>query len=76
MRKGGEEMNFKDLLKSKGFTMYKLAKKTELGQCTINQIANGKRKSIKLPTAVKIAKALNVDIETVNRSIGSEFNGN
>jgi transcriptional regulator with XRE-family HTH domain len=62
-------MTFKELLTSKGFTMYKLAKKANVGQGTINEIANCKRKAIKLDTAVKIATALNVDIETVNHAI-------
>lgn len=68
-------MNFKDLLTSKKITMYGLAKKANIGQGTVNEIANGKRKSITLPTAVKIAAALEVDIETVNKCIGSEGDG-
>lgn len=65
-------MNFKDLLSSKKMTMYKLAKEANLGQGTINEIANNKRKSIKLDTATKISKVLDVDIETIVKCIKEE----
>ncbi len=54
--------------------MYRLAKEAKVGQGTINEIANGKRKSIKLDTATKISKVLNVDIETIDKCIREEIN--
>lgn len=67
-------MSFKELLDSKNMTRYELAKKAEIGQCTVHEIASGKRKSIRLETAAKIAQVLNVNIETINKCIGEEDN--
>lgn len=62
-------MGLKELIKNKGTTMYKLAKDTGLGQGTICEIANGKRKCIKLDTAMKISKVLNEKVEVIYKCI-------
>lgn len=62
-------MTLKKLLAEKDITMYKLAKDTGLGQSTINEIVNGKRKSIKLDTAIKIAAVLDTGAEEIYKSI-------
>jgi len=68
-------LNLKELIDKKKTTMYKLAKETNLGQSTINEIVNGKRKSIRLETAAKIADFLNVDLRVVKDCIGGDNNG-
>jgi transcriptional regulator with XRE-family HTH domain len=65
-------ITLKELAKAKKTTMYRIAKDSKLGQSTINEIFNGKRKKIQLSTATKIAKALGVDVETVNKCIGGD----
>jgi transcriptional regulator with XRE-family HTH domain len=62
-------MKLKELIKNKGTTMYQLAKDTGLGQGTICEIANGKRKHIQLETAMKISKALGERVEVIYKYI-------
>ncbi|MBU3107182.1 helix-turn-helix domain-containing protein [Clostridium gasigenes] len=69
-------MTFKELLKEKNITMYRLAKQTKLGQGTINEIANGKRKDIQLDTGIKIANILGVDAQLINDCIRGTLNEN
>lgn len=69
-------MTFKDLMLKKGFTNNSLARKANVGQATISQIVNGGRKTIKLSTANKIAKALKVSVSTINSCIGDGANAN
>lgn len=65
-------MTFKELLKTKGISMYKLAKDSKLGQATICEIANGNRTNIRFETALKIAKTLDVDVQIIKTCIGSD----
>lgn len=65
-------MDFKDLIKSKGMTMYKLAKESGLGKSTINQLANKKRITANMNTLIKIAKALNISVDDVCNSLKEE----
>ncbi|WP_291563618.1 MULTISPECIES: helix-turn-helix domain-containing protein [unclassified Clostridium] len=69
-------MNLKELIEEKGMTMYRVAKEGNIGQSTVNEIANGKREHIELGTAVKIAKVLNVDVEEIYKCIGGKLNAN
>jgi len=69
-------MTFKELLKEKKVTMYEVAKVGGIGQSTVNEIANGKRKHIKLETAIKIANVLNVDVEKIYSCIRGEVDAN
>lgn len=62
-------MNFKELIISKNLTMYQLAKNSELGQSTINQLANKKRQSANMDTLIKIAKTLDVSVDDVCNSL-------
>ncbi len=64
-----KNMDFKQLIASKGFTMYRLAKKAKLGQSTINQLANKKRKNANMQTLISIANALDISVDEVSRSI-------
>jgi transcriptional regulator with XRE-family HTH domain len=62
-------LNFKQLIDSKGLTMYKLAKDAGVGKSTVSQLATGKRKTAYMGTLVKIAKALNVSVDDVCNSL-------
>lgn len=66
-------MTLKELAEKKGKSMYRIAKDSNLGQCTVNDIFNGRRKTIHLRTANKIAKELGIDVETVNKCIGGDI---
>lgn len=52
-----------ELLDKKGWTKYRLAKESNLGQSTIHEIMSGKKKSPTSNTLHKIATALGVSIE-------------
>lgn len=67
-------MNIKEILIKKKITMYRLAKATGLGQSTICEIVNGKRKHIKLETAMKISSELGIGIEAFYEYIGGNSN--
>lgn len=69
-------MTFKELLKEKKVTMYEVAKVGGIGQSTVNEIANGKRKHIKLETAIKISNVLNVDVKEIYKCIGGKTDAN
>lgn len=69
-------MSLKKILEKKGMTMYRVAKDGKIGQGTVNEIVNGKRKHIKLDTAIKMAEVLDVDVEEIYRCIGGKINEN
>ena len=60
-------MHINDLIKQKGFTKYRLAKLSEVPNTTLIDICSGKAKIEKCSgeTLYKIAKALDVSIETL-----------
>ena len=60
--KGGELMNLQEILDEKQMTMYRLSKEAKVSFTTISEICSGKRKGIKLDTAIKIANALNIRV--------------
>lgn len=62
-------MNFKELISSKGFTMYKLAKQSKLGKSTISEIANKNRENPNMSTLISISKTLNISIDTLCKSL-------
>lgn len=55
--------NIERLLLEKGWTKYKLAKESHLGQSTIHEIISGKKKTPNSTTLQKMAAALDVSIE-------------
>lgn len=63
-------MSLGELIKNKGLTNYKVAKKAGIGQSTIHEIVNGNRKEIRLSTAKKIADVLDVTTEKIYECIG------
>ncbi|MGX7745834.1 helix-turn-helix domain-containing protein [Rhodopseudomonas parapalustris] len=65
-------MGLEKLLKDAGISAYRLSKTSNVSAATISEIKNGNRKSVKLETASKIAKALGVSIDTVQSAIGGE----
>jgi transcriptional regulator with XRE-family HTH domain len=69
-------MGLKELLHQNNMSMYRLAKEAKIGQATVCEIANGKRKAITVQTASKIAEVLGVDIEVIQKCIGGENNAN
>lgn len=56
--------NVEKILKSKGWTNYKLAKEAGLGQSTVHEIMNGKKKTPNSTTLQKMATALGVSVNT------------
>lgn len=54
--------NVEKILKSKGWTNYKLAKEAGLGQSTVHEIMNGKKKTPNSTTLQKMASALGVSV--------------
>lgn len=52
-----------ELLQSKGWSNYRLAKESGLGNSTINEIVSGKKKTPNADTLYKIASALGVPID-------------
>ncbi|MCX7884275.1 MAG: helix-turn-helix transcriptional regulator [Caloramator sp.] len=71
-------MTLKQLLNENKISMYKLAKKAGVGQSTVHEIVSGKRKRISLASAIKIADALNITVETLFDYLkgGEEINEN
>ncbi len=69
-------MTLKELIKEKGYTNNSLARKAKVGQATVCELSNGGRKSVRLSTILKLAKALNVDLNIINDCIGGESNAN
>lgn len=53
----------KDKLKESNMTINKLAKGSGLGYATCHDMVSGKKSDIKLSTAYKIAKALNISLD-------------
>ena len=53
-------MSFKKILEEKGFSNTTLAEKAAVGESTVSQLANEKRKEIRLSTAKKLATALSL----------------
>lgn len=62
-------MTLQELAESKGLSLYQLAVKAEIGSATIYEVISGRRNSIRLDTAEKLAKALDVEIDVINSSI-------
>lgn len=54
--------NVEKIMKSKGWTNYKLAKEAGLGQSTVHEIMNGKKKTPNSTTLQKMAAALEVSV--------------
>lgn len=52
-----------NLLKTKGWTKYKLAKEAGLGQSTVHEIMSGKKKSPNAKTLQKLSEALDVSVD-------------
>lgn len=71
-RERSDVMNFKKLIESKGLTMYKLAKQAQIGQSTVNQLANKKRLSANMNTLTSIASVLKVSVDVVCTSLREE----
>ncbi|WP_234121141.1 helix-turn-helix domain-containing protein [Clostridium hydrogenum] len=65
-------MDFKELITNKGFTMYRLAKQSGLGQSTINEIANGNRKNPNMNTLTSIADTLKTSVDELCNSLKLE----
>lgn len=55
-------MSFKEMLEKKEKTMFQIAKETGLGVATVHEIVTGKRKGVRVETALKISDALGIDI--------------
>lgn len=53
-----------NLMDSKGWTKYRLAKEAGLGQSTVHEIMSGKKKSPNAKTLQKLATALGVTVDT------------
>lgn len=62
-------MEFKELIASKGFTMYRLAKESKLGQSTVNGIANKNRKNPNMSTLTSIADTLGITVDELCKSL-------
>lgn len=54
--------NVEKIMKSKGWTNYRLAKEAGLGQSTVHEIMNGKKKTPNSTTLQKMATALEVSV--------------
>lgn len=52
-----------ELMDSKGWTKYRLAKEASLGQSTVHEIMSGKKKSPNAKTLQKLANALGVTVD-------------
>jgi len=52
----------KQQLKNKGMTIYRLSKETGIFEQTLHSMLNGNTSSPKLDNAVRIAKALDIDL--------------
>lgn len=62
-------MDFKQMIKSKGISQYRLAKEAKVGQTTISDLVSGKRKEPKLSTCIKIAEVLKVEVNDIYEAI-------
>ncbi|WP_179134580.1 helix-turn-helix domain-containing protein [Oceanobacillus timonensis] len=56
-----------EIMKEKGFTQYKLAKKAGVGTNTITYLKNGKIKKPSFELVCKIADALEVSLEDLRK---------
>lgn len=65
-------MTLSELIERKKITDSTLSKKSKVSPATISQIKSGKRKEIRLSTASKIAKALDVTVEEIYKCIRGE----
>lgn len=65
-------MSFKKILEEKGFSNTTLAEKAYVSEATISQLANEKRKEIRLSTAKKLATALNVTTDKLYNILQEE----
>lgn len=55
------------LLNEKGISCYKLSKLTKLSESTISKIVNNKNKNVRFTTFKKIATALEVTTDELNK---------
>lgn len=69
-------MDFKRFLDKKNMSMYRLANEAGVGVSTVHEIISGKRKRITLEVAIKLAKVLEVDVETIYKWVGGENDAN
>lgn len=56
-------MKLKKYLENKNLTNYQVCKKAEVGQSTLSQFINGKRKNVSFDTACKISDALGIKLD-------------
>jgi predicted transcriptional regulator len=71
-------MGLKKYLQEENIASGELCKKAGIADSTLSQFINGTRKDIKLSTAVKIAKGLDMSLDELQKIIseGRELNEN
>ncbi|WP_066821358.1 helix-turn-helix domain-containing protein [Clostridium tepidiprofundi] len=62
-------MNLSEMIRQKGLTNYRVAKEAKIGQATISELINGKRKEPKFTTALKIANVLGVEVTEIYKAL-------